>query len=188
MITSSEIKDNSTAVLQEQISNIINSRNNGNKLVIDLDKPFNLYLVDEQAKLYLDAINDDLFVNQLYRPFLKSLDDNIERIFNEKYECVEFIDLGPGYPDKSAPLVEHLVNHGTKLQYIPVDINHYFLNITSEYFKDWSLNIKPLNILFSELPKEIESDKPNKEDNEDNSMRVVNIGFTFNNFNLPALI
>jgi uncharacterized SAM-dependent methyltransferase len=179
LISSKEIKTDPRAVLRKQLSEILQSRKEDQLINIELDRPFNLYLVEEQAMLYLDAIKDELFVHQLYGPFLKAIEENINRIFNAAPKYVDFIDLGPGYPNKSAPLIQHFITIHSRIRYIPVDISQYFLDTTVEYFKDWGIDIIPLNLLFEELPETLtEIGVDDKE-----AMRVVNIGFTFNNFN-----
>ena len=184
MISSKTLSDSPLTAIKEQLRASLDNRKNETSICLHLDHPFNLYLIEEQAKLYLDAIEDDLFSRQLYKPFLLALDKNINRIFSGVQGNVDFIDLGPGYPDKTAPLVKHLLTLGVNIRYIPVDISRYFLDATVSYFATWGIEIIPLNILFEEAPLELQKAGLNNHD----SMRIINIGFTFNNFSPDSIL
>ena len=146
--------------------------------IILMNKPFNLSLTDDQADTYIKTIEDEIFKKQIYYPFKKLLKKQTENILAKIEGDLDFIDLGPGYPDKTLPLLQYLSLHCNSLRYMPVDISKHFLDITIEFMKKYSYETIPLNCLFEELPQIMLSHKIFRE----KRVRLFNIGFTFNNY------
>ena len=146
--------------------------------IILMNKPFNLYLTEKQADTYIKTIEDELFERHIYYPFKEILKNQTENILKNIKGDVEFFDLGPGYPDKTLPLLQFLESSTTSLKYIPVDISKHFLEITFNFMKKYSFKIIPLNCLFEELPSIL---KRNEIFNS-SSLKIFNMGFTFNNY------
>lgn len=183
--TTADISVDPVAALREQFLLQLNTSKRDQAITtIRLDEPFNLYLVDDQAELYLETIATTPFERQLYRPLVALLQEYAGDLIDLPAGTqVDFIDLGPGLPDKSLPLIDYVDAHYPGFRYVPVDISSHFLEITTGFFRYRQFPVLPQRVLFEELSSYLR-DHPNFAEPR---CRIVNIGLTFNNFE-PAKI
>ena len=146
--------------------------------IFSMAAPFNLYLHDTQADLYIDTIRDPVFRRAIYDPLLHTIQTNASSLVPPPGLDVDFIDLGPGFPDKSLPLVELVATTARSIRYIPVDISRRFLDITASFFRDRHLAVHPLHLLFEELPSRLQD----AAEYPPNRFRLFNLGLTFDNY------
>ncbi len=186
-LTAASLLADPVAALRKQLTDALqfsDSQTDKKNQVLHLDRPYNLYLVHDQAELYLETIATAPFERQLYRPLIHLLQSEAGTMLADLGPNIDLIDLGPGLPDKSLPLVDFLDSSSRGFRYIPVDISSHFLSLTTSYFRYRRFPILPLQVLFEELPSVLHNDPRFLPDR----IRVVNIGLTFNNYQPTEII
>jgi len=113
-----------------------------------LNEPHLLYLSDEQADIYLDAMESEDYSSSFHGPTVDTIKSNLPDIFSNIGEGVSLIDLGPGYPDKSLPMVRYLKDQQVPCKYVPVDISQPFLDIAAHHIKPFVEQVYPVHALF----------------------------------------
>lgn len=152
------------------------------RAVYEFASPASLYLTGEQALAYLAATLTGPYQTRLVEPLGRLLEEHLPTQLHQGGAPTVMIDLGPGLPINSLPILKHLAGTGEKLWYVPVDISRVFLTITACFFEDAGFETIPVRALFEELPEHL-----SRNDQIPSSCRrVVNIGLTFNNFPLDT--
>jgi len=143
------------------------------------DWPGNLYLTADQAAGYLKIMSESSYSAGFHGPLLRLIQKRCRSIVEQLSYKVIFIDLGPGYPDKSLPLLNALLSlsEGHQVTYCPVDINKKFLEMAADVVRSLSIEVCPIQMRFEDLPGEIE-----KQFADTDASRVVLLGLTFMNF------
>jgi uncharacterized SAM-dependent methyltransferase len=140
-----------------------------------LNEPHLLYLSDEQSELYLDAMKSEDYSSSFHGPTVAILKANLDAIFADVGRAVSLIDLGPGYPDKSLPIVAFLKGRGIACTYVPVDISRKFLDLAAGTVAPLVERVCPVHAMFEacagRIPPEIYRDST-----------YCMIGLTFMNF------
>lgn len=176
MTTSSEILAAPRAALAAQIAEQTDSRR-AHQGTIHLDRPFNLYLSQKQAKAYLRLMGTDEYRHPLHDPVRTLFEKHAATLLPGKGK-IDLLDLGPGYPDKSLALLKHLRRRGDDCLYVPVDINKHFLDVASAAVVNYVSAIKPVLCLFEDLPALLRNGQILRK----GAKRVVNLGLTFMNY------
>lgn len=166
---------NAKSIILEQLKTALESGIKENTVWIDASS--NLYLIDEQADAYLSGMENASYADSFHNPLLNVIKENCGNILSGINKNIDFIDLGPGYPDKTFPFLQYFNDNHISCRYIPVDISKKFLNISREAVKKYNLPLKPLNCIFGELP-----DLFNKNPDDFTNQRIIQIGLTFMNF------
>ena len=87
-----------------------------------------------------------------------------------------YIDLGPGTEHKEQYLFDALREEGKEFEYVPVDINEYFLSLADKHAAGQGIATRPVQASFEELAAKLGPvEKP----------RFVSLGLTFSNYD-PA--
>ncbi len=167
-----------------RISRLVRSVHaNEDRIVYEFASPASLYITGEQALAYLTATLTKEYQTRLVEPLGQLLKQHLPAHLHEEAAPTVMIDLGPGIPINSLPILKYLTGTHSEFLYVPVDISKVFLTITASFFQDADFETIPVNALFEELPERLsQHDRvPRKH------RRVINIGLTFNNFPLPAI-
>lgn len=122
-----------------------------------LTEPHLLYMSNDQAKSYLEAMEDPEYAASFHCPTVKLIESNLPGIFRNVGGSVSLIDLGPGYPDKSIPMARYLKEHGVRFTYIPVDISKSFLDIAAGAMAPFAVQVHPIHAKFETCSKLIPS-------------------------------
>jgi hypothetical protein len=122
-----------------------------------LTEPHLLYMSDEQADSYLEAMHDPDYTSSFHCPTVKLIESNLPEIFGDVGEAISLIDLGPGYPDKSIPMAKYLKEHSVRCTYIPVDISHSFLEIAAGVMSPFVARVHPIHATFEACSEYIPS-------------------------------
>jgi len=147
-LTSKEVSEDPRGALERQISTA--DRRTG---TVWLDNPFNLYLIDRQAEVYLGLMHSSSYGKGFHATIRKLIEQNSESIISKLAGPLNVIDLGPGYPDKTFPLLERMRTEHLAGRYTPVDISHRFLKLAADACRPFGFSVKPCHLLFEELPK-----------------------------------
>jgi uncharacterized SAM-dependent methyltransferase len=142
---------------------------------VDMRQPYNLYLQDRQAELYLKMMDYTPYTNSCHKAIRELIAENRAELLSTDMKSLEIIDLGPGYPDKTFPLLECAPAQGLNSRYIPVDISRRFLSIASDACKPYGIPIEPKHCLFEELPVLLPPEEPD-------TARLFIMGVTFMNY------
>jgi uncharacterized SAM-dependent methyltransferase len=111
-------------------------------------EPHLLYLSDAQSKSYLKVMKNSTYSDSFHNPTISIINANLEQIFSNITENITFIDLGPGYPDKTLPIAKYFQRLNRQFHYYPVDISQTFLNIASETMEPFSSVNHPIQANF----------------------------------------
>ncbi|MCX5783844.1 MAG: L-histidine N(alpha)-methyltransferase, partial [Elusimicrobia bacterium] len=147
-----------------------------------LTQPHLLYLSDEQSDDYLKLMANSKYHGKFHAPTLSIVEDNIDSIARHTKNQVSLIDLGPGFPDKSLPIIKYLKSKNIATRYYPVDVNEKFLKIASNEMNKYADEVIPIHKLFKDCKNNI---PPDIYDNQD---ILVMLGLTFMNFNSLSII
>ena len=167
--------ENAKCIILEQLKTAIESGVKDNSIWID--KSSNLYLIEEQADAYLGVMENASYTMSFHNPLLDVIKENCANILLDINDNIDFIDLGPGYPDKTFPFLQYCNDNQIACKYIPVDINKKFLDISCEAVTKYNLSLAPLNCTFNEVPKFLNTHNCNSFNNQ----RIIQIGLTFMN-------
>lgn len=147
-----------------------------------LDQPSNLYLADSQVNAYLQLMGNAAYSAAFHNPTRDLITKNVSRIVKGLQTPVHIIDLGPGYPDKTFPLLENLDT--AHCIYIPVDIGKRFLKVAVNAVKKFHIKSLPQHSLFEDMPKLLAT----KSFNDDSVRRLVVLGLTFMNYRPTVIV
>lgn len=124
-----------------------------------LTEPHLLYLSDEQADTYLDVMKSEDYASSFHGPTVEIIVSNLPLIFSDIEVGVALIDLGPGYPDKSLPMVRYLKGQEVPCKYIPIDISQPFLELAARHVEPFVEQVVPVHARFEtcvdHIPREI---------------------------------
>jgi hypothetical protein len=165
---SEDIAHNPREILEAQISMA-----NRGESVIWLDRPFNLYLLERQADSYLGLMRSAVYGEGFHATIRTLIEENSAALLAGLRPPLDLIDLGPGYPDKTLPLLSRMCREGIRGRYVPVDISCRFLNLAAETCCGFGLSVQPLHLLFEELPARLGAIGPS---------RLIIFGVTFMNY------
>src|SRR5581483_8533641 len=139
-----------------------------------LGNPSNLYLVEKQANAYLKL---------MARPYGDGFHARIRSLIARHSgdlltglgRIIDLVDLGPGYPDKTFPLLTYMQLHHMDGRYMPVDISQRFLDVSVAACRPFGFPIVPHHLLFEELPAELRKARTR-------GNRLILMGVTFMNY------
>ncbi|MEW6366505.1 MAG: L-histidine N(alpha)-methyltransferase [Acidobacteriota bacterium] len=124
-----------------------------------LTEPHLLYLSDDQADAYLDAMKSEAYSSSFHGPTVQIIKSNLAAIFSDIGAGVSLIDLGPGYPDKSLPMVRFLKDKAVPCRYVPIDISQPFLDLAVSHIEPFVERAYPVHEPFEtcagQIPAEI---------------------------------
>jgi uncharacterized SAM-dependent methyltransferase len=140
-----------------------------------LDNPFNLYLIDRQAEVYLGLMQSPSYGEGFHATIRKLIEQNSAPIVSSLAAPLDVVDLGPGYPDKTFPLLDRMRAEHLAGCYVPVDINRRFLRLAADACRPFGFPIEPRHLLFEELPKSLSRTSAS-------SGRLLLMGVTFMNY------
>lgn len=115
-----------------------------------LNEPHLLYLSDEQSNLYLDVMKSEDYSASFHGPTVEIINKALSDLFSETGKGVTLIDMGPGYPDKSLPMVRYLKDRQVPCVYVPVDISRSFLDIAAQHVRPYVERVHPVHAPFEE--------------------------------------
>jgi hypothetical protein len=144
-----------------------------------LDNPANLYRDDLQADAYLSLMNFAPYGNGFHATVRSLIERHASDLLAGLGESIEFIDLGPGYPDKSFPILRQMQRSGTEGRYRPVDISRRFLDLAADACRGYGFPVSPTHMLFEDLPELLHS-SPSR------AARLIMMGVTFLNYESNA--
>jgi Histidine-specific methyltransferase, SAM-dependent len=139
-----------------------------------LDIPSNLYLIEKQADAYLDLMARS-YGDGFHARIRNLIARHSEDLLAGLHPRIDLIDLGPGYPDKSFPLLECMRRRNTAGRYLPIDISRRFLDVAAAACRPFGFPIEPHHTLLEELPEELRR-LPTC------ARRLVMMGVTFMNY------
>jgi uncharacterized SAM-dependent methyltransferase len=149
-----------------------------------LADPYLAYQGQQQAETYLQFMKNEIYYNSVHGPFrdliIKNIKTIIELIKNDS--CIHFFDLGPGYPDKTLPVMRQLRELGINFVYRPYDVNQQFLDIACTAAKEIGAAVEPLMGLFEKAEELTESIKLSP-----GEKAIAFLGLTFMNFDKETL-
>jgi len=174
MTTKNDMR-NANRIILAQLKTAVESGVKENSIWID--KSSNLYLIEEQADAYLGVMENTSYTMSFHNPLLDVIKENCANILSGINDNIDFIDLGPGYPDKTFPFLQYCNDNQIICRYIPVDINKKFLKISCAAVAKYNLSLTPLNCTFIEVPKFLNVHNCNDFKNQ----RIIQIGLTFMN-------
>lgn len=152
-----------------------------NKNCFYLKEAHLLYLSESQSKTYLDAMESPDYSNTFHTDVEEIISKNLNEMFHNNYKEISILDLGPGYPDKTIPIVKYFQSENVPINYYPIDINLYFLDLASKTIKPYARNVVPINKKFEECANCIPKEAYNAE-------VFCLIGLTFMNFEPKKII
>ena len=151
--------------------------------VLEFCSPASLYLTGEQALAYLQAVLTPDYQIRLTQPFGQLLQSHVAAVIGEPDAPIDLIDLGPGLPFNTLPIINYLRDSSVDFRYVPVDISQAFLTMTTCCFENEPFETIPLHMLFEELADLLTGNPKFPESRQ----RLINIGLTFNNFELTQM-
>lgn len=145
--------------------------------------PKNLYLTDLQGELYLKLMGDSRYSSKFHDTTEMLIGKNAERIADHlKSDSVFIIDLGPGYPSKTFPIVDALLKRKKEVTYWAVDVNEHFGNIARDAIAERGVkNSFAKKILFEDTAQAVKK-------GDLKCPKLVIIGLTFMNFKADAIL
>lgn len=171
---------------KNELLNLLHSgkTNDRGKDIYEFHSPSNLYLSGEQALTYLEATLTASYQTRLAEPLRALMYRHIPTLLINSKDPICLIDLGPGVPLNTLPIINYLLSKYQTFFYLPVDISETFLTITSCFFKDQSFRTYPIKELFQKAAPVIN----NMDGLPKKHHRLINVGLTFNNFPLREII
>jgi|ERR1041385_7510360 uncharacterized SAM-dependent methyltransferase len=148
-----------------------------------LDQPSNLYLSEDQANVYLNLMDDPRYAEAFHDPVKMIISAARNMIVAGLKEPIDILDLGPGYPDKTFPILDLFKSGNLTGRYVPVDINRQFLNIAETAAIPFGVLTHPLHCLFETLPEIL-----NSSDFTSAGSRLVLLGLTFMNYRPTTIL
>lgn len=148
-----------------------------------LDHPANLYLTQYQSDVYLQLMADKDYPRVFHDPVKELFQQNRDSILVGLRPPIDIIDLGPGYPDKTLPLLDLFRARGLAGRYIPVDVSQTFLQTARNAARPYVLPILPLLCLFEQLPARLR-----EQEFASVPSRLVLLGLTFMNYRPGTII
>lgn len=173
----SDLQTDSANIICRQIRESLHGEAKPTK-TIWLDRPYNLYLADCQTDAYLRLMKANAYSGAFHDPVAKLISAHTNQIIEQLPLQVDLFDLGPGYPDKTFPILEAMSSLGFDCLYIPVDIGKRFLGIASDAVEHFKFPIKPLHCLFEELPNKLKNGSVARKE----AYRLALLGLTFMNY------
>ncbi len=149
-----------------------------------LDEPFWLYLTDPQADTYLSLMGDDTYSSPFHAPARDLIENNTSDIVADLPPPILLLDLGPGYPDKSLPIISYLADSHISCRYCPVDISSRFLQVAVDAMKPFAVPVSSFHCLFEELPERLSTNPIVASEHT----RLVLLGLTFMNFEPHSIL
>ena len=132
-------------------------RESGRTGVWNFYNPKNLYLTDAQGKAYLELMGDHRYASKFHDKtelLIAQHSEKIAKLILDKNVLI--IDLGPGYPSKTFPIVDALLKAGKEIEYWAVDVNEHFGNIAKDAIKEKGvLRSYAKKMLFEDTPEQI---------------------------------
>lgn len=155
-------------------------REDPNRRVFWLDDPAGLYVTEDQARAYLTIMDRDVYSGAFHSPIRRLLTEQACAFLPHGEGTVSFVDLGPGYPDKSLGLIGELVERRKLRHYIAVDVNSYFLRIAVDAVSRFAPGVPAVGVQegFAHLSKALDRDFPRQR----KESRLFVLGLTFLNF------
>jgi len=120
-----------------------------------LIEPHLLYLSDEQASAYLEAMDNEEYAGAFHGPTVEIIKENLSTLLADAADGVALIDLGPGYPDKSLPMVQYLKERSVPCRYVPVDVSRPFLDLAARHVEPFVEQVHPVFARFEECASHI---------------------------------
>ena len=138
----------------------------------NLYNPKNLYITDAQGQAYLDIMDNETYSSSFHDKTHILIEENISAITkNFSKKNIHIVDLGPGYPSKTFPIIDALKEK--EIEYWAVDGNNYFANISSDAIKKRGVkNCHPKQMLFEDTAKTLNKEIP----------KLLILGLTIMNF------
>jgi len=179
-LTSEAFSSRPEQALLAQFQRVSSEARNG---TVWFHQPHNLYLSDRQAETYLDLMRAPGYGGSFHEVLRGLIRRNRKHILAGLKDPIDLFDLGPGYPDKTFPLLDALRGAGRSCRYIPVDISRRFLRVVGDACRPFGFPIEPQNCLFEELPGII-----NRSAATNRGSRLVILGVTFMNYPPHAIL
>jgi uncharacterized SAM-dependent methyltransferase len=149
---------------------------------ISLAEPHLLYMTEQQSRLYEKATAENHnYADLIDKPICDLLAKHLDEILERLTDTVAFIDLGPGYPNKSLLVIDHLLPRRISITYYPVDVSPYFLKEAVEAVENKGVHAIPLLERFETLGSILDL-------NTNSTTRVLFLGLTFNNFEIDRIL
>jgi len=168
-LTSAELSGNPRQALARQIGAA------AARSTVWLDSPFNLYLVDRQAEMYLNLMRSASYGKGFHATIRRLIEENCDALLSGLPGAVDLVDLGPGFPDKTFALLRGMRMQAREGRYIPVDISRRFLQLAADACRGFGFPVDAKHLLFEELPGRLAGD-------ESAAARLVVMGVTFMNY------
>ena len=166
--------------LQEKFIKLLDGRKSN---TVEISMPHFLYATEEQARAYEQATQANIiYKDNLDKPVRVLLEENINRIISGFSRNVNFIDLGPGEPQKSLFLLEKL-SQNYDVDYYPVDVSPFFLDKVARASSEKGIKTYKMLTKFENVSVEIE-----KNYNYSDASRFVFLGLTFSNFEADYIL
>lgn len=145
---------------------------NGN--TVWLNSPPNLYLVEKQANAYLQLMARP-YGSGFHACVRSLIAQHSGELLTGLGREIDLVDLGPGYPDKSFPLLAYMQRQNIAGCYMPVDISQKFLDVSAAACRPFGFPVVPHHMLFEELPEQLRK-------NRSPANRLIMMGITFMNY------
>lgn len=142
-----------------------------------LDHPSYLYSTEQQAETYIDLLGDEIYAQPVHAPIKSLFSEYRTDILSALVSPIDIIDLGPGFPDITLPLLDELVATNACARYVPVDISSDFLKISCEAVSRYEITCIPVNCFFEEFSQRLQGDELSCL-----GSRLIIIGVTFLNY------
>eukprot|EP00760_Papus_ankaliazontas_P011056 PhM_4_TR14640/c0_g1_i1/m.34006 len=111
-----------------RVSGSTDNSNNNPNCSYELIEPHLLYLTDEQSQHYaeIQTAASSTYKDGFHRDTIELIEANVGVVPPLPSTSMLIVDLGPGYPDKTLPIVEHAHHNGVVTTYCAVDISAEF--------------------------------------------------------------
>lgn len=145
--------------------------------------PKNLYLTDEQSKAYLDLMGVETYASKFHDKTTQLIEENVELLIRPFQGLSPLlIDLGPGYPSKTFPIVDAFRKKNSPITYWAVDVSLYFATMAQKAILERGvLNAHAKQMLFEDLADYLRRQKVK-------DPKLLIIGLTFMNFEPSVII
>jgi uncharacterized SAM-dependent methyltransferase len=164
--------DPGEALFAELRTALARGKNGG---MVAFHEPYHLYLIDSQADTYLSLMQEPVYSCSFHAAIRRLIATHRRRLLEGLGSRFEIVDLGPGYPDKTFPLLQQAVNQGGCCRYVPVDISPKFLRIAAEACARFGFPACPRRCLFEDLASTLDRRGPE-------CSRLFILGVTFMNY------
>ena len=133
-----------------------------------------LYVDDSDAAKYLTLMDNPVYASGFHAQTVDLVRLNVNRFLN--HPSVRLVDLGPGYPDKTIPIMQEAQKRGTDLTYVPVDVSKAYVDLAATVAARYlpQDKIRPMNISFQEVG--------NTDLSDDKTKTYYFLGLTIMNF------